>query len=95
MTQEIIAAIIVACASFVVIKRFAPRSAKHALLSLLRRVLTRMGWNVLAIKIGKQSQTESSCASGCGKCGTDAADSKDNKTFISLESLKRTIRRQD
>jgi len=92
MMQETIVALVVAYAVAVVLRRYAPKAAR----SWMARNATKFGWHALAGKIVKPADDGASCANGCGSCsscGPDSAKSVEEKSTISVESLKRTISR--
>ena len=99
--QEIIVAIIVICAAFAVIKRYAPRAAKQAFRSQSARIASRLGWHRFAAKIAERAEEGASCGNGCGSCGScgnapeqsQTSSAATNSTSISVEALKRTLPR--
>ncbi len=96
--QELIVAIIVACAAVVVLKRYAPKVVKQqvALVGARARRDADVDWHALAARIERQAQAGASCADGCGTCGNCGANgnpSTAKQAIVTLESLKQTIRR--
>jgi hypothetical protein len=67
--QEAIVAIIVACASWVVLKRYAPKTLKQAMRIQAARACKTMGWKWAETRIESGSDAGGSCADGCGPCG--------------------------
>ncbi|HSY30177.1 MAG TPA: DUF6587 family protein [Burkholderiaceae bacterium] len=96
MMQEAIVALIVLCATIVVLKRYAPKTVKQAVRSWATRAVTKLGWQALAAKIAKKAEDGASCGSGCGSCGACGSDSTnpaERQSTISAEALKQTIQR--
>jgi hypothetical protein len=88
--QEIIVAIIVICATFVVVRRYAPRTLRQTWRSFLARTARRLGWTSLEKNLTAPTLTTASCADGCGACkgcGPTAAKSETH-TVIKIETLK-------
>jgi hypothetical protein len=93
--QQAIAAAIVLCAAWVVLRRYTPKALKRIARSWSARTAIRLGWLALAAKIEQQAQAGASCGDGCGACGNCASGSAATvakQSVITLESLKRTIR---
>lgn len=67
--QELIVAIIVVFAFWIVAKRYAPQPVTIFCYALLARCAKWLGWNGVENKFRKKTEAASSCASGCGKCG--------------------------
>jgi hypothetical protein len=96
MMQESIVALIVAYAAWVVARRYAPKPVRQWVRAWKVRVATRLGWTRIAAKFDVSDSGASSCADGCGTCGScDSAGTKPAvKQFaITPEALKQTIKR--
>ena len=76
MMQEAIVAVIVICAAFAVINRYAPKAVKRIARSWSARTAIRFGRHALAAKIERQAQAGASCGDGCGACGNCGSKSK-------------------
>jgi len=66
--EELLVGLIVACAAFAVIRRYAPKALTHAVRRLLARVFKAAGLSKAADYFGREPQA-SDCSSGCGSCG--------------------------
>lgn len=64
--QEIIVALIVACAAFVVARRYLPASARNALRTWSAKAANKLGWPSMANKLTAAAAQD--CGSGCGSC---------------------------
>jgi hypothetical protein len=94
--QEIIVAVIVTYAAWVVAKRYAPKKVRQFVRARSVGFATHIGWTWLARKFDVAESGASSCADGCGSCGacgtTETAPGV--KQFsITPEALKRTLPR--
>jgi hypothetical protein len=96
MMQEAIVTLIVFCALVVVVKRYAPNALKRTTRSWSTRMATKLGWHTLAAKITEKAEIGAACGTGCGSCGSCGSDteiSAEKESSISVDALKRTIRR--
>lgn len=66
--QELLVGLIVACAAWAVIKRYAPKALTRAVRRQLARMFKAMGLSRAAGYFGRDPQA-SDCSSGCGSCG--------------------------
>jgi hypothetical protein len=92
--QEVIVAIIVAYAAFVVVRRYAPKSAKLRMRGLMVRSAGKLGWGGMAQRLADEVQ-DTSCSDGCNTCGGcgSATPTSEKQFTITPEALKRTILR--
>ena len=96
MIQNIIVGLFVAMAAVVVIRRYSPGAAKRAVRIGVGRLAGALGWNTLAQRLALQAEAVASCGTGCGSCGNCASSANDKgaaEQSVSVESLKRTLRR--
>lgn len=93
--QQFIVGLIVVCAAWAVLLRYAPVPIKRGLRAALVHILRRCGWERAAQRCEAEAQASGSCGSGCGSCGSCGPDSElpRNEFMISAEALKRTARR--
>jgi hypothetical protein len=95
MMQEVIVAVIVAGAVWVVAKRYAPKSVQISARMWFARILKKLHLNGAASKLEAAAQARAS-ASGCGSCGacsTAGATPAEKQFTITPEELKRTAHR--
>jgi hypothetical protein len=95
MMQQIVVALIVACAAVAVLQRYAPKAFKRAARISTVRAAKAIGWQSLADKLAQQAETGASCGDGCGSCGNCGTTSAPGPalTSIPVEKLKETLRR--
>lgn len=100
--QEIIVALIVMAATWVVVRKYLPAPLRRRTAAVSARILRRAGLMRLASWLETDLPAASSCADGCGSCGNcapaavapAAASTPVAKQFsITPEALKQTIRR--
>lgn len=93
--QETLVGIIVAGAIWVVVKRFAPRTAQITARMCFARVLKNFGWLDTARKLEAAADllAGASGCGGCGSCSTVKARPETKQFSITPEQLKRTARR--
>lgn len=93
--QEVIVAVIVAGAVWVVAKRYAPKSLQIAARMWFAQVLKKLHLNEAASKLEAAAKARAN-AGGCGSCGacsTTGSTPAEKQFTITPEELKRTARR--
>ncbi|HJV75514.1 MAG TPA: DUF6587 family protein [Noviherbaspirillum sp.] len=94
MMQEFLVGLIVACAAWAVVARYAPKALTRGAGKLLASALKGMGLVRAADYLGNNLQG-TSCADGCGSCGGCGPVKTPAKGAISTitpDALKRTAR---
>lgn len=89
--QEWIVAIIVACAAWVVVKRYMPKTVTHTVRMQIARAAKKLGWSRIARKFELQTQT-AACADGCstcGGCGSQEAPPVEKQSATMVKILRR------
>lgn len=97
--QQLIVAVAVAYAAWIVAARYAPPAIRRAMRRWTAIVARRAGWEALAARTEAQASAGGSCGDGCGSCnGCGGASSArpapgspaENVTVITPEALRRT-----
>lgn len=88
--QGAIVAIIVACAAWAVIKRYAPQSLRRAARKSAAAAGRRLGWAWLEQRFNTESAVRTDACSTCGGCASGKAGAR--RPMATPESLKRTLR---
>lgn len=92
--QEAIVGLIVACAAWAVVTRYAPKPLREHMRMLPVRLLQAAGLTRLAARLARRSSGASGCGDGCGSCGgCDTAAGSRSPSSISPDALRRTARR--
>ncbi len=94
--QEAIVALIVVCASWMVARRYLPKSFKSNLRLRAAHALRRFGWENAAHRLEEVPEAAPNCATGCGSCGgCDARDAglSQSEFAITRDSWKRASRK--
>lgn len=98
MIQPIIVAIIVACAAFAVLRRYAPKALKRVARVGTVRLIRSFGWNSMADKLAQHAESGAACGDGCGSCGNCGPASTGQggtSQSILVSDLKQTLRKQN
>lgn len=98
--QEMIVALIVAYAAWVVVKRYAPKALRMRVRVVAASAARQAGLASWAAKL-ETAPYASSCSDSCGTCGGCASDVSSKSDLvattvqhgITVEQLRRTIRR--
>jgi hypothetical protein len=95
MMQQVLVALIVACAFFAVARRYMPRALRQMLRRRIAHAASRLGWHGVARKLETAAPAAPSCADGCDTCGgCSSGDApKERRSGITPEELKRTASR--
>ena len=95
MMQEFIVALIVAIATWAVVKRYMPQPLRRICRAWIADNTARLGWEWLARKMRSNTPAASSCADGCGNCNGcgPVPGTPDRRDTMTPDALKRTIRR--
>lgn len=92
--QEFLVGLIVACAAWTIVARYAPKTLTRGARKLLASTLKGVGLVRVADYLGKHSQG-TSCADACGSCGGCGPVKTPAQGAISTitpDALKRTAR---
>ena len=96
--QEIIVAVIVLLATWVVARKYLPAPLRRRTAALSARLLRRIGLETIALRLEQDLPAAASCADGCGSCGNcgdvaPTAKPRPQQFSITPDALKKTIRR--
>ena len=93
--QEISVAVIVVFAAWSVITRYAPQALRQACRVQAAKLARRGSWHWLENRLATPAAAGSSCADGCGSCGScePAAAQTESHSAITADALRQTIRR--
>lgn len=94
--QELIVAVVVACACWFTLRRYLPLPIRSAIAQHTANLFMRLGWIVLATRL-RESTMNTSAAKACGGCSGcsqgSPSQSPQAKGTITPDALKNTIRR--
>lgn len=96
MLQQVIVTVMVALATWVVLRKYLPAPVRRRTAAVVARLLERNGMFRLAQWLQRDLPAASSCADGCGSCGNcGPAPTPAGVAFtISPDALKRTIKKR-
>lgn len=92
--QETLVGLIVACAAWAAVARYAPKALRERMRVLPVRLLQAVGLTRVAARLAQRHSRASGCSDGCGSCGgCDSVSKPGPRTSVSPDALRRTARR--